>query len=111
MEVRYIDIHSHLNDPRFEGDRDKVLARMREVGVATITVGTDKKMSEDAISIAESSDMVWATIGQHPVDKPNEVFDEAWYREVIEAEIKPLLEEYWMDQPDKVADHINKRVN
>ena len=39
---------------------------------------------------------------------PGQTPDEEWYREVIDAEIKPLLEEYWMDQPDKVDGHINK---
>jgi 5-methylcytosine-specific restriction protein B len=26
----------------------------------------------------------------------------AWYRQVIETEIRPLLDEYWLDDPDKV---------
>ena len=26
----------------------------------------------------------------------------SWYRAIVEAEIVPLLEEYWFDQPDKV---------
>jgi hypothetical protein len=29
---------------------------------------------------------------------------EAWYRLVIENEIRPLLEEYWFDDPDR-AEH------
>ncbi|MFA4951365.1 MrcB family domain-containing protein [Brevundimonas sp.] len=28
---------------------------------------------------------------------------EAWYREVVETEIAPLLEEYWFDAPDKAS--------
>jgi len=31
---------------------------------------------------------------------------EAWYREVIETEIAPLLEEYWFDAPDKASTWI-----
>lgn len=30
------------------------------------------------------------------------ISDEGWYRQVIETEILPLLEEYWFDYPDKV---------
>ena len=26
-----------------------------------------------------------------------------WYRQLVNYELKPLLEEYWMDDPDKVA--------
>ncbi|MCW5968709.1 MAG: AAA family ATPase [Blastocatellales bacterium] len=31
---------------------------------------------------------------------------EAWYREVIESEIRPLLEEYWLDEPEKIDDQV-----
>ena len=34
---------------------------------------------------------------------------EAWYREVVETEIGPLLREYWFDQPDK-ADAREKHL-
>jgi 5-methylcytosine-specific restriction protein B len=29
-----------------------------------------------------------------------------WYQEIIESEIKPLLEEYWVDQESKVRDEV-----
>ncbi len=32
--------------------------------------------------------------------------NEIWYREIIESEIRPLLEEYWMDEPEKAAEQI-----
>lgn len=38
---------------------------------------------------------------QHPQ------LDEAWYQEVIEAEIKPLLEEYWLDDASKAGDYVS----
>lgn len=81
MISRYIDIHSHLNDKRYANDLPEVLMRMREAGVASIVVGTDRKMSEDAIALAEKEGDLWAIIGQHPTDKHEEIFDEAWYRE------------------------------
>lgn len=77
---RYIDAHSHLNDTRFEADMDDVLLRMREASVATIVVGTDKEMSDRAIALAEKHSDVWATIGQHPTDKHDEVFNYEKYR-------------------------------
>lgn len=81
--MRYIDTHSHLNDTRFDDDESDVLLRMREASVASIVVGTDKEMSERAIALAEKHDDIWATIGQHPTDKHNEVFDNAWYKEKV----------------------------
>jgi 5-methylcytosine-specific restriction protein B len=32
--------------------------------------------------------------------------DESWYREVIESEIKPLLEEYWVDESSRVNEQV-----
>lgn len=31
-----------------------------------------------------------------------------WYKEIIESEIKPLLEEYWVDQESKVRDEVKR---
>ena len=45
MDYTYIDIHSHLNDERFDADLSEVLVRMRDAKVASIVVGTDKQMS------------------------------------------------------------------
>ncbi len=80
MMSQYVDIHSHLNDKRYADDLPEVLARMREAGVASIVVGTDREMSERAIALAQEHGDLWATIGQHPTDKHEEEFDEEWYR-------------------------------
>lgn len=80
MTFAYLDIHSHLNDKRYENDLPEVLTRMREAGVASIVVGTDREMSERAIALAEKHEDLWATIGQHPTDKHDEVFDYTIYR-------------------------------
>ncbi len=34
--------------------------------------------------------------------------DMSWYNDVLEFEIKPLLEEYWYDQPNKVKEEAEK---
>lgn len=81
---KYIDIHSHLNDSRFDEDREDVLVRMREASVASIVVGTDRVMSERAIVLAEANPDIWATIGQHPTDTHEEEFDEVWYHKQAE---------------------------
>ena len=86
MNLSYIDIHSHLNDKRFDKDLPEVLSRMEEVGVASVVVGTDKKMSEDAVALAEKHDSLWAAVGQHPVDMPEEEFDPEFYRKLAQNE-------------------------
>jgi TatD DNase family protein len=66
-EFNYIDIHSHLNFPAYDADRDEVIRRMRDAGVATISVGTDLETSKSAVQLAEQHENIWATIGMHPV--------------------------------------------
>jgi hypothetical protein len=33
---------------------------------------------------------------------------DGWYEQIIETEIRPLLEEYWFDEPDKAASWMKK---
>jgi len=68
MEIKYIDIHSHLNFKEFDADRGEVIARMKEKGVATITVGTSLETSESAVALAENHDNIFACIGIHPTE-------------------------------------------
>jgi hypothetical protein len=34
--------------------------------------------------------------------------DEIWYRRVIATEIRPLLEEYWSDPPERAAEEADR---
>lgn len=84
MKPLFIDIHSHINFPEYDADREAVLARMKEAGVATITVGVDRASSESAIAIAEKHENVFACIGLHPLDNPTEKFDMDAYRKLAD---------------------------
>lgn len=69
MPIKYIDIHSHLNFPDYDADREEVIAKMKELGVATITVGTSLETSQSAVALAEKHENIFACIGIHPVDE------------------------------------------
>lgn len=71
----YFDIHSHLHDTAFDPDRSEVLSRMKEMSVGTITIGTDITSSRNAVKLAETEEGVWASVGVHPRDNPDEIFD------------------------------------
>ncbi len=70
MQTKYIDVHSHLHFSAFDKDREEVLQRMKEQGVATITVGTNLDCSKRALLFTrENPDIsLGATVGQHPTD-------------------------------------------
>ena len=62
-----IDSHSHIDMRQFNKDRDAVMGRAREAGVAVVVdVGCDIPSSEAAIALAERYDGVFATVGFHP---------------------------------------------
>jgi TatD DNase family protein len=72
---QYFDIHSHLNFEGYRDDLEAVMARMRESGTHTIVVGTNYEDSRQAVALADTYPEVYASIGIHPVDDVNAVFD------------------------------------
>jgi len=65
----FIDSHCHLDGPRFDSDRQEVIARAHEAGVVNmLAVGTgDGPGTLDcAVKIAEQHESVYATLGIHP---------------------------------------------
>jgi TatD DNase family protein len=61
------DTHAHINGPEFEADRDEVLRRACEAGLAFIVdVGTDAATSAASIALAQATPRVYATVGVHP---------------------------------------------
>jgi len=77
---KYFDTHSHIHGKEFDADRGEVLARMRALSIGTVTIGTGLKESEAAVALAEKETDVWASVGLHPADDPQEKFDIAPYR-------------------------------
>jgi TatD DNase family protein len=62
-----IDSHAHLQMDAFDDDRADVIQRAKEAGLtAIVTIGTTIADSEDGIEIAETSDLVYASVGIHP---------------------------------------------
>ncbi len=64
-----IDTHAHLDFNKFDNDRQAVVQRARQAGVAAIVnVGTDLKSSRAAVRLAGEYDVVYAAVGMHPHD-------------------------------------------
>jgi 5-methylcytosine-specific restriction protein B len=62
--------------------------------------------------ISEDSQLGEAFLVGHsffcPTGKDFSALDEQWYREIVETEIKPLLVEYWQDDPAKAKSAFEK---
>ena len=71
--MEYFDTHAHYDDEKFEGDREEVLRRIYNAGVTKcINMGCDIKSSEKAIEIANSHKFIYAAVGLHPEEIPQE---------------------------------------
>ena len=75
-----IDTHTHLDDTRYDEDREAMIARAREAGVDTfITIGCDLATSKAAVELADRYPFVYASIGVHPHEVRH--IDDSWYDE------------------------------
>lgn len=83
MKLIYFDIHSHIQFPKFDQDREEVINHMKENGVFSVVVGTDLKTSEAAVSLAEKHENLFASVGLHPNDAIAGDFDESAYRKLL----------------------------
>ena len=68
--MRYFDTHCHIADEAFDADREDVVRRFLEAGVARATVIADPceetPNEEKVFALAEAHDFLYAAIGVHP---------------------------------------------
>ena len=65
----YFDSHAHLDDARFDGEREEIFATLADHGVGLImNVGCDLPSSERSVALAERYPFVYAAVGSHPDD-------------------------------------------
>ena len=63
------DSHAHLDDEKFDSDRDEMLARAAAAGVTNmLCAGADMESSARAVALAKKHAGVYASVGMHPHD-------------------------------------------
>ena len=63
------DTHAHLDDRRFDPDRDELLRTLPERGIALLmNPGCDLPSSRAAVALARAHDWIYAAVGSHPDD-------------------------------------------
>ncbi len=76
-----IDTHTHLDDPRFNEDREATIQRARQAGIDTfITIGCDLATSRAAVQLADRYPFVYASVGVHPHEARH--IGDDWYPEL-----------------------------
>lgn len=74
--MEYIDIHGHINFSAYDTDRDEVIKRTFQKGVAFVTVGTQYDTSVLALEIAQKNEFAYAIVGLHPIHTSKSHHDE-----------------------------------
>jgi TatD DNase family protein len=88
-----IDTHTHLDDPRYDTDRDAVIARAREAGIETfVTIGCDLATSRAVVELADRYPFVYATVGVHPHEVKH--IGDDWYDELRRLAKRPKVVAY-----------------
>ena len=65
--MELFDSHCHVDEPKFDSDRDEALLRMRERGVTRYAViGSDMASSRHAADFAKAHEGCYAAVGIHP---------------------------------------------
>lgn len=104
-----IDTHAHLADKSLYGQLQDVLERAGKAGVSQmICVAVDAGTASQAIAIAETNPMVWASVGIHP-NYAHEASPNDW-TQIVEATNHPRvcalgetgLDLHWDDCPFEV---------
>lgn len=83
MKPDYFDIHSHLNFEKYDTDRETVISKLLQEKIWTNTVGTDIVTSQEAVTLADTNEHLFATIGLHPADEPSKTFDEIEFEKLV----------------------------
>ncbi len=104
-----IDSHVHLDDRRYDTDRDEVLQRARAAGVeAFVTIGCDVATSQSAVALAQAHQTVFATIGVHPHESRDITAD--WYETFRSLARQPKVVAYGEIGLDYHYDHSPREI-
>ena len=62
-----VDTHCHLDDAKYDGEREEMMNRARKAGVKRfVTIGCDVALSKKAMQLAQLYDDVYFSAGIHP---------------------------------------------
>jgi TatD DNase family protein len=78
--MKLVDVHTHIEDPRFEDDLDSVIERFKKAGGKfIINSGTNPGRNRQTLELAEKYDCVKCSFGMYPVGDYEDVDGElAW---------------------------------
>ena len=76
--MEFFDNHCHLDDEKFDGDREEIIRRLKEENITkVISAGYSLEASKNAIKLSKKYDFIYPTCGISPNDIPQSE-EELW---------------------------------
>ncbi len=75
--MKFFDNHAHLDDEKFDLDREEVIEKIHRENIGFISAGYSLEGSKKAIDLSKKYDFIYATVGISPNDIP-QTEDELW---------------------------------
>ena len=77
-KMEFFDSHAHLDDEKFDEDRDEVILKIKEVGITKfISAGYSLEASKKGIELSKKYDFIYTVSGISPNDIPQSE-EELW---------------------------------
>ncbi|AIS51318.1 hydrolase, TatD family [Thermoanaerobacter kivui] len=100
-----VDSHAHLEDEKYDRDREKVIEECKKDLTFLINVGSNLLTSKQSIELTHNYDFIYASVGIHPHDAQRE-FDkvEEIERLALQEKVVAIGEiglDYYYDDPPK----------
>lgn len=111
--MNLIDTHTHLDNPKFDNDREAVIERARAAGVEKLlNVGFNRETIPSTIELAEKYPFIYAIVGWHPVDAIEMREGDLEWIERLTAHPKVVavgeigLDYHWDTSPKEVQERV-----
>nr|WP_312579997.1 TatD family hydrolase [Sedimentibacter sp.] len=105
----FIDSHAHLDDDRFEEDREELVKSLNKNGIELVlNPGADLQTSKNAVDLSEKYNCIYAAVGCHPHDSKEmtdgtiNIFKDLAKRKKVIA-IGEIGLDYYYDNTDRVT--------
>lgn len=113
--MKLVDTHCHIDNEKFDLDREEVIDRIEKNLEFVVNIGYDLKSSQATKKLTEEYNFIYGTVGIHPTDITD-------YSEELEKKIEELakdkkivaigeigLDYYWMTEPKEFQQECFKR--
>ena len=108
--MKLFDTHAHVNDGRFDNDRNEMLQACFDTGVEYIMIpGVDRGTVESGLALAKQYDQLYAAVGTHPHESKD--FTEEVEEAVDTSNIPPLKENITYDDFEKLDLRVAKVIS